>query len=68
MAGRVRAPGPDRVGVREDVPVAEPVEGSVTERDPVEGPSEDPETIDRANAAPSWRRPRWLAILGGAIA
>jgi hypothetical protein len=42
--------------------------GSVAEHDPVEGPIAGSDAIEEAPAAPWWRRPRWFAILGGAIA
>ena len=41
--------------------------GSVTEQDPAKGSTADSDAIDRAPAAPWWRRRRWL-IVGGAIA
>ncbi len=46
----------------------DPAGGSVTGQDPAEGPIADSDPIDGPPAAPWWRRRRWLAILGVAIA
>jgi len=45
-----------------------PVGESVSGHDPIEGPIADPDLINEPPAAPWWRRHRWLAILGVAIA
>jgi len=77
------APVPERVPVAAPVEgprsastsVPRPVDEAFSEHEadggsdrPADGPIADSDPINGAPAAPWWRRPRWLAILGGAIA